>query len=331
MLLWVKIASLQCRDGTLPGFRFFIAIPQSASPENSAPVPVAPGQSPSHRNHGPPESVPTYEPGPRGNGSPVNTASPRRLSITVAASGDSRPPAKTELAPGPGPVVERVDGSHLGRAGVAGTRVVVGHGNQIFHLGSSPVFGARGRPAHPYYEEVCPNSTRPLGFFSITGTFPNYAPARETARPFGGTKWRARRPGVEGDVERIATNLARSYVPPGQRFVHVGNPEVETPQPRSRLNEPSVTSAPPPTSGRAPRGSPAAARHDVLRCEIALRAVQSNIIVVMDYRIILLGLAPPDSTAQQEERSANRYKTTAQGRRSRGKRLSGLHRRAESG
>src|SRR5215471_3716831 len=73
-----------------------------------------------------------------------------------------RPEASGEdpVALGLEPFVEHVDGSHLGRGGKAG--FVVNHGNQIFHLGSSPVFGGgRRRPAHFYYEQVCPNPTPP--------------------------------------------------------------------------------------------------------------------------------------------------------------------------
>jgi hypothetical protein len=50
------------------------------------------------------------------------------------------------------PVVERVDGRLLGRGGGAG--LVVDHGNQVLHLGSSPV--ARGAPR-----------TRPPRYFSF--------------------------------------------------------------------------------------------------------------------------------------------------------------------
>jgi hypothetical protein len=50
------------------------------------------------------------------------------------------------VAPGAEPVVERVDGGHLVRAGQFGA--VGDHGNEALHLGSSPVIGgaARRRP-----------------------------------------------------------------------------------------------------------------------------------------------------------------------------------------
>ena len=63
------------------------------------------------------------------------------------------------------PVVERVDGSHLVRGGEAGR--VVDHGNQVMHLGSSPVVrGApRGRPLTPATNTSAPIRHRlPMSF-----------------------------------------------------------------------------------------------------------------------------------------------------------------------
>src|SRR5207245_1658671 len=81
-----------------------------------------------------------------------------------------RPEATGEdpVALGLEPVVEHIDGSHLVRGGQVGR--VVDHGNQVLHLGSSPV--VLGRPswaaAHPYYEHLCPDPTPPPGFLSRT-------------------------------------------------------------------------------------------------------------------------------------------------------------------
>src|SRR4029434_915190 len=59
------------------------------------------------------------------------------------------------------PVVERVDGSHLVRG--AGVGLVVDHGNQVLHLGSSPVVQRRLSQvaSHPYHEHLCPDPTPP--------------------------------------------------------------------------------------------------------------------------------------------------------------------------
>src|SRR5947208_2519970 len=64
--------------------------------------------------------------------------------------------------------VERADGRLPVRA--AGIALVVDHGNQVLHLGSSPV--VLGRPSwaatHPCYEHICPDPTLPRGFLSRT-------------------------------------------------------------------------------------------------------------------------------------------------------------------
>ena len=80
------------------------------------------------------------------NGPSVNTASPPRLSMTVAVLGRREAAGEDPVAVGLEPLVERVDRGHLVRCGEVGR--VVDHGNQVLHLGSLLWFGraARGRP-----------------------------------------------------------------------------------------------------------------------------------------------------------------------------------------
>ncbi len=75
------------------------------------------------------------------NGPSLNTASSPRLSNHGGRIGDLRPPAKTQWPSAWSQSLNASTGSHLDRGGEAG--VVVDNGNQIFHLDSSPVFGAR--------------------------------------------------------------------------------------------------------------------------------------------------------------------------------------------
>ena len=73
--------------------------------------------------------------------------------------------------PGLEPVVEHVDGRHLVRGGQVGR--VVDHGNQVLHLGSSPVVRAPLVGAsHPCYERLCPDPTPAPGRLSRTSGRP---------------------------------------------------------------------------------------------------------------------------------------------------------------
>ena len=65
-------------------------------------------------------------------------------------------------------LVEHADGCHLVRGGEAGR--VVDHGNQVLHLGSSPVVWGRSSWAatHTCYEHLRPDPTLSPGFLSRT-------------------------------------------------------------------------------------------------------------------------------------------------------------------
>ena len=92
------------------------------------------------------------------------------------------------------PVVEHVDGRHLVRGGEAGR--VVDHGNQVLHLGSSPVVrGApRGRPLTPATNTSAPIRHRLPDFFrGLSGTPVVSDP---TARRFRGDRSGRSAPGL---------------------------------------------------------------------------------------------------------------------------------------
>ena len=120
------------------------------------------------------------------NGPSLNIASPPRLSITVTALG-AEAGGEDPVALGQEPVVERVDGSHLGRGSEAG--IFVDYRNKILHIGSSPLFGARVGGRSPLPRTDLPQSDTASGIFFDYGNA--VLIMRPPGRPQPQLTWRA--------------------------------------------------------------------------------------------------------------------------------------------